>query len=67
LAPPRKPRRCSRRLAALKADEAGAPAKFNAGDGGFRDRDLYVFCYDMATGNFTAHVNKALLGTDIRR
>jgi len=53
-------------VAALKSDEAGALAKFNASDGGFRDRDLYVFCYDMATGNFTAHVNKALLGTDIR-
>ena len=53
-------------VAALKSDEAGALAKFNSGEGGFRDRDLYVFCYDMATGNFTAHVNKALLGTDIR-
>src|SRR5262249_8496147 len=53
-------------VAALKADEAGALAKFNTADGGFRDRDLYVFCYDMATGNFTAHVNKALLGTDVR-
>ena len=53
-------------VAALKSDEAGALAKFNSGEGGFRDRDLYVFCYDMTTGNFTAHVNKALLGTDIR-
>jgi signal transduction histidine kinase len=53
-------------VAALKSDEAGAIAKFNSGEGGFRDRDLYVFCYDMPTGNFTAHVNKALLGTDIR-
>jgi cytochrome c len=53
-------------VAALKSDEAGALAKFNGGEGGFRDRDLYVFCYDMTTGNFTAHVNKALLGTDVR-
>ena len=53
-------------VAALKSDEAGALTKFNSGEGGFKDRDLYVFCYDMTTGNFTAHVNKALLGTDIR-
>ena len=53
-------------VAALKSDEAGALAKFNSGEGGFRDRDLYVLCYDMTTGNFTAHVNKALLGTDVR-
>ena len=53
-------------VAALKSDEAGALAKFNSGEGGFRDRDLHVFCYDMTTGNFTAQFNKALLGTDVR-
>jgi hypothetical protein len=35
-------------------------------DGGLRDRDLYVFCYDMKTGKFTAHVNQALLGTAVK-
>jgi hypothetical protein len=39
-------------------------AKFNKGEGGFKDRDLYVFCYEMTTGKFTAHVIHSLLGTD---
>jgi signal transduction histidine kinase len=50
----------------LKANEAAAVAKFNAGEGGFKDRDLYVFCFDMNSGKFTAHVNKALMGTDVK-
>ena len=31
-------------VAALRADEAKALEMFNKGEGGFRDRDLYVFC-----------------------
>jgi signal transduction histidine kinase len=53
-------------IAELKANEAAALAKFNKGEGGFKDRDLYVFCYDMGSGKFTAHVNQALLGTDVK-
>ena len=53
-------------IAALKANEAAALASFNKADGGFRDRDLYVFCYNMADGKFTAHPNAALMGTDVR-
>ena len=49
----------------LKANEAAALAKFNKPDGGFRDRDLYVYCFEKATGKFTAHVNPALMGTDV--
>jgi len=52
--------------AQLKAGEAAALAKFNNKDGGFRDRDLYVFCYNTSDGKFTAHPNAALMGTDIR-
>ena len=52
--------------AALKAGEAAAIAKFNDKAGGFRDRDLYVFCYNVSDGKFTAHPNPALMGTDIR-
>lgn len=52
--------------ATLKQGEAAAVAAFNEGSGGFRDRDLYVFCFEAGTGKFTAHPNKALLGTDIR-
>jgi hypothetical protein len=54
-------------VAALKSNEADALAKFNSPTGGFRDRDLYVFCFDMTTGKFTAHVNPALMGTDVRQ
>jgi hypothetical protein len=50
----------------LKANEAAALAKFNKADGGFRDRDLYVYCFEKSTGKFTAHVNPALMGTDVR-
>jgi cache domain-containing protein len=53
-------------LVALKADKAKAIEMFNKGEGGFRDRDLYVFCFDAKTGIFNAQVVKSLLGTDIR-
>jgi cytochrome c len=53
-------------VAALKSNQADALAKFPKADGGFRDRDLYVYCFNTADGKFTAHVNAALMGTDIR-
>jgi cytochrome c len=53
-------------IAALKANEAAALDKFNSGKDGFKDRDLYVFCFDMNSAKFTAHVNKALMGTDVK-
>jgi signal transduction histidine kinase len=53
-------------VAAVKANQATALANFNKADGGFRDRDLYVFCWDTASGKFLAHVNPQLMGTDIR-
>jgi len=51
-----------RAVAELKIDEAAAIAKFNSGEAGFKDRDLYVFCFDMTTLKFTAAI-KALLIT----
>jgi hypothetical protein len=51
----------------LKANEAAALAKFNKADGGFRDRDLYVYCFEKATGKFTAHVNPALMAPTCAR
>jgi cytochrome c len=52
---------------ALKANEASALAGFNdKSNKDFHDRDLYVFCYDMTNGHFTAHPNPALMGTDVR-
>jgi signal transduction histidine kinase len=56
-----------RAVAALKANEATALAEFNGKTNKqFHDRDLYVFCTNMADGKFTAHPNPALMGTDAR-
>jgi cytochrome c len=52
---------------ALKANEAAALGEFNdKSNKKFHDRDLYVFCYNMTDGKFTAHPNPALMGTDVR-
>lgn len=52
-------------ITAVKADAAGALAKFNAGDPEFRDRDLYPFCIG-ADGRTTAHIDPAQLRQPIR-
>jgi signal transduction histidine kinase len=44
-----------RAVAALKEDKAKALEMFNKGEGGFRDRDLYVFCANASDGVLTAH------------
>lgn len=41
-------------VAAMKADPTAALAKFNAGEDGFKDRDLYPFCAGP-DGVTTAH------------
>ncbi len=56
-------------LAAVKADKAKALDMFNTGEGGFRDRDLYVFCVNADDGTILATGNpklKEALGTDMR-
>jgi signal transduction histidine kinase len=56
-------------VAAVKADKAKALEQFNAGTGGFADRDLYVFCTDLTSGKAIANSNphsKQLIGTDVR-
>jgi hypothetical protein len=56
-------------VAAVKADEKKALDMFNKGDGGFRDRDLYVFCFTATDGKLVALGNpnaRQLLGTDNR-
>jgi hypothetical protein len=56
-------------IAAVKADEAKALDMFNKGDGGFRDRDLYVFCANLSDGALVAIGNpnlKQALGWDVR-
>jgi signal transduction histidine kinase len=56
-----------RAVAALKANEATALAAFNdKNNKDYHDRDLYVFCYNMNDGIFTAHVNPAMMGKDVR-
>lgn len=56
-----------RAVTALKANETTALAEFNdKTNKQFHDRDLYVFCTNMADGKFTAHPNAALMGTDAR-
>ena len=37
-------------VAAVKADKTKALAMFNKGEGGFRDRDLYPFCFNISDG-----------------
>jgi hypothetical protein len=56
-------------IAAVKADEAKALDMFNNGEGGFRDRDLYVFCANAGDGTLVAIGNpnlKQALGMDVR-
>ena len=42
-------------VAAVKEDETKALDMFNKGQGGFKDRDLYVFCANASDGIVTAH------------
>lgn len=55
-----------RAVAALKVDKANALEMFNNGEGGFKDRDLQPFCFNVTDGKITSATVPALLGTDIR-
>ena len=44
-----------RAVAAVKEDKAKALDMFNNGEGGFKDRDLYVWCANASDGIVTAH------------
>lgn len=50
-------------VAAVKADKPKALMMFTKGEGGFMDRDLYVYC-GGPDGNFTAH--PTLTGKSLR-
>jgi cache domain-containing protein len=52
-------------VAAVKTDKDAALTMFNKGEGGFKDRDLYPFCFNLRDGKFVAAI-KQLLGTDAR-
>ena len=56
-------------VAAVKADKTKAIDMFNKGEGGFLDRDLYVFCSNVGDGKIVAIGNpnaKQLLGQDVK-
>ena len=48
----------------VKTDKLGAIAKFNHNDQQFRDRDLFVFCFNGQDGKLTAH--EAMVTRDVR-
>jgi signal transduction histidine kinase len=50
---------------AVKADKAKALGMFNKGESGFKDRDLYPFCFNIGNGIVTAGPS-AVLGKDVR-
>jgi hypothetical protein len=49
-------------VAAVKADKTKALDIFNKGEGGFRDRDLYPFCFDINDGKIVAVGNPNTMG-----
>jgi hypothetical protein len=53
-------------VAAVKADQAVALAMFNKGEGGFKDRDLYPFCFRVSDGKGVATPAAVAAGTDLR-
>jgi hypothetical protein len=50
---------------AVEADEAGALARFDNPNGGYKDRDLYVFCFDRRSGVLLAG-QPTTKGQDVR-
>lgn len=44
-----------RAVDAMKEDKTKTLDMFNKGEGGFKDRDLYVFCANASDGIVTAH------------
>jgi hypothetical protein len=56
-------------VAAVKADKAKALDMINKGEGGFLDRDIYPFCFNISDGKIVAVASnnaKQTLATDIR-
>ena len=52
-------------VAAVKADKAKAIASFNNGTDGFKDRDLYPFCFNISDG-VTQAAPPSVRGKDVR-
>ena len=56
-------------VAALKADKSKTLDMINKGEGGFLDRDIYPFCFNISDGKTVAVANpnaKQLIGQDVR-
>jgi hypothetical protein len=53
-----------RAVTEIETNESAAIRKFNVNAPGFRDRDLFVFCFNRKDGRFTAH--EALVGWNVR-
>jgi signal transduction histidine kinase len=58
-------------VAAVKADKAKTLDTINKGEGGFLDRDLYVFCFNSGDGTIVATGSsnpaaRKVLGQDVR-
>jgi hypothetical protein len=53
-------------VAAVKADRDVALAMFNKGEGGFREGDLYPFCFRISDGKGVATPVYVPAGTDTR-
>jgi hypothetical protein len=53
-------------VAAVKRDPVVAIAMFIKGEGGFRDRDLYPFCFRISDGKTLASPKAVPAGTDVR-
>ena len=52
-------------VAAVKTDKAKAIKSFLAGTDGFKDRDLYPFCFNVSDG-ITQAAPPSVLGKDVR-
>src|SRR5262245_27083693 len=53
----------TRAIVEVKADKLAAIEKFNRNEVLFRDRDLFVFCFNGGDGKFTAH--EAMVSWDV--
>ena len=63
-----KAKRLRRAVAAVKEDKTKALDMFNNGEGGFKDRDLYVWCANASNGIVTAqpYMNRGKQLRDIK-
>ena len=54
----------NRAIIEVRADRLAAIEKFNRNETPFRDRDLFVFCFNAGDGRFTAH--EAMVSWEVR-